>query len=178
MYGLWARVADWRRWPLAILSAAAVLWLLIEMPSAFARALTLVGGLAGWYWFAQRESSTVPLTATSLVPRAFAVAGVAGLLIVNLLTGWHAVLRLGSTDHTDWLASQRVIQAGVPRGSKIAVLGNPETSAWARLARYQIVAIIPDSRIGDFMRLPVPERQRLMGAFQRAGATQLIRAAP
>lgn len=178
MYGSWARVMDWRRWPLAILSAAMVLWMLIQMPSAIVRALTLVVGLAAWYRFGQRERSTMPLTAAAPGPRAFAVAGVAGLLIANLLTGWHAVLRLRSADHSDWLAAQRVIQAGVPRGSKIAVLGNPETSAWARLSRYQIVAIIPDARIGDFMRLPAPERQRLMSAFQRAGATQLIRAAP
>jgi hypothetical protein len=177
-YASWGRVADWRRWPLSILSAGVILWLLVVLPSAFVRGLTLVVGLGGWYWFARRERAIAPLTATSDGPRALVVAGVAGVLIMNLLTGWHAVLRLDGADHTDWDASQRVIQAGVPPGSKIAVLGNPETAAWARLARYRIVAIIPDARVSDFLRLPVTERQRLMNAFQGAGATQLIRAAP
>jgi hypothetical protein len=68
--------------------------------------------------------------------------------------------------------------AGIPTGSRIAVMGNPENSGWARLARYRIVAVIPPGRVEAFKRLSEPDRSRIVQAFQRAGAVQLVEIAP
>jgi hypothetical protein len=67
-----------------------------------------------------------------------------------------------------------MIRDGIPAGSSIALVGIPETSGWARLARYRIVAIIPDSQKDAFGNLNDADRNRIMRAFAAAGATHLI----
>ena len=168
-----------RRLLFTAITAALALWALLELPGNVVRLLTLGTGAATWYWFARRDVMPPPLLGTSQGVRVFAIAGVVGFLITTVLTGGHAVLRLDGGDvHPYWTAARRVVDAGVPEGSKIAVLGNPENSGWARLARYQIVAIIPDAQAEAFTRLTPADRQRLMTAFAQVGATQLIRATP
>lgn len=176
-YASWSRARDWRRWPLALLTAAVALSVIVQLPAWAVRLATLAIGVGGWIWYGRREPMLPGLAAGS-PGRAFAVAAVGGQVVLSLLTGWHAVLRRDSDEHPEWEAAQRVARAGVPAGGQIAVLGNPVTSGWARLGRYQIVAVIPDAQVEAFTQLSFPERQRLMGAFASVGAAQLIRAAP
>src|SRR5688500_11190898 len=135
-------------------------------------AVALVG-LTWGLWSATRGVKT-----TSPLRRVLATSGVAALLITLVRAGWHAAARwvpaAGGTSHRDWAHAQAVIRAGVPAGSRIAVLGNPENAGWARLARYQIVGVVPPEQVAAFLALSAPDRDRVMAAFHRAGATQLV----
>jgi hypothetical protein len=135
-------------------------------------AVALVG-LAWGLWSATRGVKT-----TRPLRLVLATSGVAALLITLVLTGWHAVARwvpvAGGASHPDWAHAQAVIRAGVPAGSRIAVLGNAENAGWARLARYQIVGVVPPAQVAAFLALSARDRDRVMAAFRRAGATQLV----
>ena len=113
----------------------------------------------------------------------FALAGVTVFVLVTVVTGWHAVARWdraarGNEGHPDWSAARLLIDAGIRPGSKIAVLGNPENAGWARLARYQIVGVVPETQVEAFTKLDSTSRQRVMSVFTQAGMSQLVRTAP
>jgi hypothetical protein len=139
-------------------------------------AVALVG-LAWGTWRAMRGGDSTRSTQNVL-----ATGGVVAFLITLMLTGWHAFARwtpaAGTAAHPDWSYAQAMIRAGVPPGSRIAVLGNPESAGWARLARYQIVGVIPPEQVAAFMALGPDDRERIMSAFSRAGATRLVTPVP
>lgn len=103
---------------------------------------------------------------------AFAVLTAAALPAA--LQGLAAVRNRGGDPHPDWTTAQQLIAQGIAPGSRIAFLGNPENSGWARLARYQIVAVVPTSRVEAFKKLSDADRAQIVRVFQRAGAIQLL----
>jgi hypothetical protein len=175
-------VAGVRRWIYALISSAALLWLMTLVPIVLIRALTLVFGVGLWVWLSR--NSVTPRNALGLAShKVFALTGVAVFVLVTVVTGWHAVARWDraartSEGHPDWTAAQRLIDAGIRSGSRIAILGNPENAGWARLARYQIVGVIPEAQVEAFTKLDAMGRQRVMNIFTQAGASQLVRTAP
>ena len=109
--------------------------------------------------------------------RLFAAAVIVAAAIPGLLLGGAASRVPRGDPNPQWTTAQRLM-AGIPAGSKIAVMGNPESSGWARLARYRIVAVIPPERVDAFRKLSDAERARIEQAFRRAGAVQLLEVAP
>jgi hypothetical protein len=109
--------------------------------------------------------------------RLFAVAVIVAAALPALLMGVAALRAPRGDPNPQWATAQRLM-AGIPAGSRIAVMGNPESSGWARLARYRIVAVIPPERVDAFKKLSDADRSRIVEAFRRAGAVELVEIAP
>ena len=125
---------------------------------------------------AVRRARTLDVVAEpALIRRIFAVGVVITAAIPGALRG-AAALRapVESSQHPEWSTALRLVAAGLAPGSKIAVLGNPENSGWARLAGYRIVAVVPAERAEAFKALGTADRARIIAAFQRAGAVDLV----
>jgi 4-amino-4-deoxy-L-arabinose transferase-like glycosyltransferase len=111
----------------------------------------------------------------ALLRRVFALGVVVTAAIPGVLRGVAALQRpIISAEHPEWTTAQRLVAGGLAPGSKIAILGNPENSGWARLAGYSIVAVVPADRVAAFKALSDAERARIIAAFQRAGAVDLV----
>ena len=152
--------------------------LLVTMPLVLIT-LALASPLRGRIWLAAGAVIVVAIfaltkrdAAAHRVRQLFAIAVVVAAALPGLLQGI-AAARAARDPHPEWTTAQRLM-AGIPTGSRIAVMGNPENSGWARLARYRIVAVIPPNRVEAFKRLPEADRSRIIEAFQRAGAVQLV----
>jgi hypothetical protein len=179
-WGRFSPVTGARRWIYALISAAALLGLMTLVPIVLIRALTLVLGVGLWVWLSR--DSVNPRTPDEMpLHKVLAVAGVAVFVVITVVTGWHAVARwdraagVAAQSHPDWTAARQLIDAGIRPGSKIAVLGNPENAGWARLARYQIVGVVPESQVAAFAQLNAADRQRVLSVFMQAGAVQMVR---
>ena len=109
--------------------------------------------------------------------RTFVAVALVAAALPGLLLGVAALRSQRPDPHPEWTTAQRLL-SGIPAGSRIAVMGNPENAGWARLARYRIVAVIPPERVDAFKKLPEAERAAIVRAFQNAGAVQLIEIAP
>jgi hypothetical protein len=166
----------WMRW---LISCAAVMlvWILPLMPPIAARAVPLALGILVWRAVARsaRTPAGVPVVA---IRRALAIGAVVAFSVPGIANALNAVARWKATPaesvHPHWHLAQQMIRDGIPAGSRIALVGIPETSGWARLARYRIVAIIPDSQKDAFGNLSGADRNRIMRAFGAAGATHLV----
>jgi hypothetical protein len=187
-YGLAVFIAAWLVWGVSnrvlrvVLSAGttlAAIWVLKELPT-FVVVWTLPFILTPVIWAAlSRAERSQRLDATALSLRqAAAVAAVVAISAPVALVGGLGLARWNLTPagavHPEWNTAQRMIRDGIPVGSKVAVVGNPENSGWARLARYQIVAVVPQHRADAFWKLNDADRARIMRAFSEAGATRLI----
>jgi hypothetical protein len=175
---MWRARGSRFQWLLAPLTALGLLWIVATIPILVVRLMALVLGLALWFRHSRSADSADSVVSSPSLRRVLAIAGVVAMVLLNMLSGWHAILRWRQSAtgqaHPDWIAAQRMIRDGTPVGSKIAVLGNPESSGWARLARYQIVAVVPERQVDAFLKLSEPDRDRVMRAFADAGATRLI----
>lgn len=153
--------------------------LLVAMPPTLLL-LGVIAPLRGRIWLAVGVALVVgawTLVRRDATPhhtrRLFALAVVAAAAIPGLLLGVAASRATRGEANPEWTTAQRLL-TGIPAGSRIAVMGNPENSGWARLARYRIVAVIPPERVEAFKRLGEADRSRIVQAFQRAGAVQLV----
>ena len=170
-----------RRAPLAVSR------LLIAMPLTLV-ALLAISPLRGRLWLSAGAALTVGAWLAlrrddasdergHRLRRLFAIAVIVAAALPGLLMGAAAMRTPSSDPNPQWTTAQRMMTS-IPSGSSIAVMGNPENSGWARLARYRIVAVIPPERVDAFKKLPDAERSRIVRAFQRAGAVQLVEIAP
>jgi hypothetical protein len=162
------------RW-LASMFALGVFWI-FPVPTTAVAAL-VAAGLGAAMWFAlRRDPGTGELQ--TYVHRSFAAGSMIAFAVPSMGFAAAALARLASAPassvHQDWEVAQNLIRAGVPIGSRIAVLGNPESAGWARIARYRIVGVVPPHRIKEFQALSADDRARIMNAFARAGATRLV----
>ena len=164
---------DWRRFAIALLATLLLLDVIAPLRSRILLSWGL--GLVGLAWaLAQRARLDEPAAAARL-RRAFALGVIVAALIPPAAMGLSAASGpIASASHPEWDTAQRLIARGLRPGSKIAVMGNPENSGWARLARYQIVAVIPPGRVEAFKALRPEQRAPIIAAFQRAGAVDLI----
>ena len=174
----WAALGDkppiWR-WAISV-SAIFALWMFPITSTAEAAAASM--GLAILMRLALQRGISNDNAMTG-VRLALAIASVVAFAIPSFGFGLTAILRSGTTPtidaHPEWSAAQRLIREGAPSGSRVAVLGNPENSGWARLARYQIVAVVPDDQVEAFLKLNDADRARVMRVFAQAGATRVVR---
>jgi hypothetical protein len=161
--------------------------LLAALPLALA-ALFAISPLRGRLWLAVAVALTVGVwlalhrtaaesDSAHRLRRLFAAAVIVAAAIPGLLLGGAASRQARGDTNPQWTTAQRLM-TGIPSGSPIAVLGNPESSGWARLARYRIVAVIPPERVDAYRKLSDAERMRIEQAFRRAGAVQLVEIAP
>ena len=161
--------------------------LLAAMPLTIA-ALAAVSPLRGRIWLAAGVAIVVAIwwygrgrhdavDGHHRLRRFFAAGVLVAAALPGLLLGVASLRSQRSDPHPEWTTAQRML-AGIPAGSRIAVMGNPENAGWARLARYRIVAVIPPERVDAFKKLPVSERAAIVRAFQGAGALQLVEIAP
>lgn len=166
------------RWVLATATAIALLWALSQLPSVIVRSMTLLTGLILWITLSRRRDSADAVVSAVALRRALAIAGVFVTTLPGTIDGYRALDRWIRTPrgdaHPDWNTAQQTIRDGTPVGSKIAVVGSPFDAGWARLARYQIVAVVPDARAEAFWNLSDADRQRILRMFSEAGATRLI----
>jgi hypothetical protein len=137
-----------------------------------AAAALMVGGI--WMALHRRHGDT---DSAHRLRRMFAAAVIVAAALPGLLFGGAAVRAARGDANPQWTTAQRLM-TGIAAGSKIAVLGNPENSGWARLARYRIIAVIPPERVDAFRKLSDAERARIEQVFRRAGAVQLLEIAP
>lgn len=120
----------------------------------------------------RRRRVEEPRLATE-VRRVFVIGALVAALVPPVAMGFAALGGVGP-EHPEWDTARRLIGNGLRPGSKIAVMGNPENAGWARLARYQIVGVIPADRVAAFKALTPEQRAPIIAAFQRAGALDLI----
>ncbi|MEX2154156.1 MAG: hypothetical protein WD825_12525 [Gemmatimonadaceae bacterium] len=166
----------WMRW---LISCAAVLlvWVLPLMPPIVARAMPIMLGLLVWRGVARSATRPDGIPAAA-IRRALAMGAVVAFAVPGIANALSAVARWRATPaasvHPHWNVAQQMVRDGIPIGSRIALVGIPATSGWARLARYRIVAIIPDSQKDAFGNLSAADRNRIMRAFAAAGATHLV----
>jgi len=156
--------------PLTLVALAAMSPLRGRLWLAAGVSLT-VGG-----WLALRRDDAGEERAHRL-RRLFAIVVIVAAALPGLLMGAAALRAPSNGANPQWTTAQRLM-TGIPAGSRIAVMGNPENSGWARLARYRIVAVIPPERVDAFKKLSDADRFRIVQAFQRAGAVQLVEIAP
>ena len=130
--------------------------------------------LAATIWVVIARSRGDSSPTLGRIVRVFAIAVIVVAAVPGVLMGLAALRARPADPHPEWTTAQRLMAQGIPAGSRVAFMGNPENSGWARLARYQIVAVIPTARVEEFKRLPDAERARIVSAFQRAGAVQLL----
>ena len=165
-----------RRVALATLAVLFV-WVLPLVPAALAPVLPVAFGVALWLGVSRAQRAH-DATFDLHLRRSFAIAAVVAMAIPYLafggvaVGGWMSGPR--SPVHPEWAAAQRLIGDGVPVSARIALLGSPGSTGWARIARYQIVAIVPDSQVQAFTRLNDADRARVMSAFSQAGAMRLV----
>jgi hypothetical protein len=66
-------------------------------------------------------------------------------------------------------------EAGVGPGSRVGVLGGPSVREyWARLARVQIIAEIPQQETDEFWRLSPAAQREVLSTFARCGAVAVV----
>jgi 4-amino-4-deoxy-L-arabinose transferase-like glycosyltransferase len=89
-----------------------------------------------------------------------------------------------------WMIAERLRQAGVKRGDRIAFIGNAMDCEWARQLEARIVAEVPViwkrkgtlsrgiwedyKEVDAFWDAPPPVRARVLDAFRRAGASLVV----
>jgi hypothetical protein len=171
----WQGRASTQRWILAGTSAVAALFLVSVLPSVAARILILGTGIAGWFWFSGADRVEGENGAAL---RAICVAGLVALIVPNAITAWYAMRRWSATangqTHPDWTLAREFVTEGIAPGSRIAIVGDATDVGWARLARYQIVGIVPPGRVDAFAALNDRQRQEILAAFARAGAAHVV----
>jgi len=168
------RVAS-QRWILAAVCAGIALLLVSMLPSLAARILIFGTGVAGWFWFSGAGRELEP---NGSVLRAICVAGLVALIVPNVITAWYATRRWSATAngqaHPDWILARGFMSEGIAPGSRIAIVGDATDVGWARLARYQIVGIVPPGLVNAFAGLTDLQRQQIFSAFARAGAAHVV----
>lgn len=80
-----------------------------------------------------------------------------------------------SIPHTHWQIADGLKRMGVLPGGKVALIGsNPMGAYWARLARLQIVAVIPLKRVDSFWAADHSVKSQVIETFARAGARAMV----
>ncbi len=108
-----------------------------------------------------------------------------GLVIASgSLIAWVAILKYRSSiqppvpagvdEHISWRIAENLHHAGVPAGSRVAVVGSRFDSYWARTAGLHIVGVVPLPATGAYESLSAEKRDRLFREFSRAGASVVI----
>ncbi|MEK9166221.1 MAG: hypothetical protein AAB846_00630 [Patescibacteria group bacterium] len=88
-------------------------------------------------------------------------------------------LRCGEacTPHHDWVVAETLREAGIKKGSRVGVIGHyfgAFGAYWARLARVQIVAEIPQGPLEQFWGKDKKTRREVIAAFGQAGAEAVV----
>lgn len=108
----------------------------------------------------------------SIVSRAVCVILIATVVAIGWKPFRNAYVILhqvstGQEPHEDWQIAQTMKDLGVRPGDKVASVGYEFMPAWARLTRTKVVAeMVPN----DLFKLTPEENDRLIAAFQKAGA--------
>ena len=131
------------------------------------------------YWVVGRSAEQrdeQPLTST--LTRRTLVSACAVIVVAVAILKYKDGLTAGRRDAAEpnfnWIAAQRVAQAGLGEGSRIGLVGSPFDAYWARLNRAKIVAVVPPPSMKDFSALPADRRQRLYDTFVEAGANFIV----
>jgi hypothetical protein len=158
-------------------TAVVLLWGGSQLPIVFVQSAALITGLLLWVKLSRTTDMLGPASA-ALLRRDVAVAAVCVATVPGLVDGYRAMSHwrenATSAVSPDWNAAEREIRRGTPPGSRIAVVGSPYDVGWARLARYHIVAVVPEGRSEAFWKLSDADRAKILRAFSEAGATRLI----
>jgi hypothetical protein len=166
------------RWMLVITTTLVIIAVLSQLPRIVVLALTLAASVTLWITLKRAGEEPDAVASQVSVRRTFAIAALFAMLLPAALASWHAALRWSESArgdaHPDWVTARRLVRDGIPPGSKIAVVGNPESAGWARLNRYRIVAVVPAGLAEAFESLGESERTRILRAFVDAGATRII----
>jgi hypothetical protein len=169
-----ARSAPWK---LAIPIALLLLFVVSQLPIMIVQSITLIVGLLLWVKLSRTTDALAGVSAMAF-RRDVAVVAVVVATVPGVLDGYRALSRSRrlpeNAPNPEWSAAQRAIAEGTPPGSKIAVIGSPYDVGWARLARYQIVGVVPESKTEAFWRLSAADRSKILRVFSQAGATRLI----
>lgn len=187
-YALAAFLASWLawraargprfRWALVLVTTIVLLALVSQLPRLVVLSATAAVGIGLWIMLSSVGDEPDAIASEVAVRRAFAIAAIAALALPSALASWHAARRWNESangvTHPEWSTAQRMIGDGIPRGSRIAVVGNPERSGWARLNRYRIVAVVPEQLADRYSMLSDADRETLWRAFAAAGATRIV----
>lgn len=166
------------RWILTIVTTAALLWVVAQLPSTIVRAAMLALGVILWIALSLNSRHWDAVASGITLRRAIAMGAVLAALLPGAIDGFYAVKdwKAGPPEriHPQWSVAQSAIRNGSPPGSKLALIGSPYNVGWARLARYQIVAVVPEPRVAAFWALREDDRKRIVQAFYEAGARRFI----
>jgi hypothetical protein len=187
-YALAAFVASWLawratrgprfRWALVVVTTAVFLAVASQLPALVVQAIAVGVGMALWMMLSRSGSDADTIASESRLRQTFAVASLVAITLTSALASWHAAQRwrdyAGTRVHPDWDTAQQLLREGITAGSRIAVVGNPERSGWARMNRYHIVAIVPEGLADAYLRLSDADRATMLRAFADAGATRLV----
>jgi hypothetical protein len=116
-------------------------------------------------------------TTSPVVRRTLVTACSALVLLVGATKYWDS-LKQERPDPNEpnavWTAAQRATGAGMRPNAKIALVGSPFDTYWARANRAQIVAVVPPPSMLGYWQTTPEQRSRLYSEFVRAGAQYLV----
>jgi hypothetical protein len=167
----------WAQIGAGVIGAIAVRML---QPFADLRWVTLMSvALIVTYWLVARQAEQrgeASLTSTSIRRSLVSACAVLALSVAGLkyADSLQQEMPIGSGANDNAFAAERAATAGIGAGSRIALVGSPFEAYWVRVARAKIVAVVPPPRMGDFVTMPVAQRQRLYDTFAHAGADFIV----
>jgi hypothetical protein len=74
----------------------------------------------------------------------------------------------------DWQVAQELKTAGLKDGDRIGYIGNPLQAYWARLARIQITANMPEWEMEHFLSLKEEVKENVLQTFFKTGVRAVI----
>jgi hypothetical protein len=131
------------------------------------------------YWMVSRsaeEREEWPIV-SPLIRRSLVAANAILVLMVAQIKYLDSLSQQGpgaGQPNASWAAAGLAASVGIKAGSKIALIGSPFDTYWARVGRVKIVAVVPPPRMKAFYELPAAERRRLYDAFAKAGADFVV----
>jgi hypothetical protein len=116
-----------------------------------------------------------------VVGRGLVIASGLLIALVAFLKYWSSVRPPAFAridQHISWRIAESLHGAGLPAGSRIAIVGSPFDAYWARTAGLHIVGVVPLPATARYESLPLEKRDRLFREFSRAGASVVIELRP
>lgn len=102
----------------------------------------------------------------------------AGRVALRFVRDSDAAERAFLLQNPQWRIARELARHGIVPGTRIAVIGAPSESYWARTARLEIVASVPDWRVQAWWKMPDAWRDSLLAQFAEHGAQVAIATRP
>ncbi len=164
------------QWSLLVPAVATMgIYSLVHMEHRFVGAfivLLWVGTFSGVRLPKSDESKTLLSSIAVFISMAIMI----GMIYSTVYKAYYHIKAKGinSAPHEAWQVAEELKQMGISAGDKVAFIGRSGSSYWARLARVQIVADIPQEEKYTFLEADSLVKSQVYEAFSRTGAKVVV----